>query len=158
MPDQSEMPSILLVGNDLSLLEGLAQSLSAQGHSTRVASSFGEARELTLTNRPLIAVIEREMATTAAGSGRRPAAVSNDGVVPVDGSDSLFAEAPGPAAYLRLTDADHSDYLISEGALVDDVVLAFLDLHLYGEEDAMDDVPEIVEEHGGATFEEKPAA
>jgi len=67
MPDQSEMPSILLVGHDLSLLEGLAQSLSAQGHSTRVASSFGEARELTMTNRPLIAVIEREMATTAAG-------------------------------------------------------------------------------------------
>ena len=67
MPDQSEMPSILLVGNDLSLLEGLAQSLSAQGHSTRVASSFGEARELTMTIRPLIAVIEREMATTAAG-------------------------------------------------------------------------------------------
>jgi DNA-binding NtrC family response regulator len=67
MPDQSDMPSILLVGNDLSLLEGLAQSLSAQGHSTRVASSFGEARELSTTNRPLIAVIEREMATTAAG-------------------------------------------------------------------------------------------
>jgi DNA-binding NtrC family response regulator len=67
MPDQSEMPSILLVGHDLSLLEGLAQSLSAQGHSTRVASSFGEARELTMTSRPLIAVIEREMATTAAG-------------------------------------------------------------------------------------------
>lgn len=67
MPDQSEMPSILLVGTDLSLLEGLAQSLSAQGHSTRVASSFGEARELTTSNKPLIAVIEREMATNAAG-------------------------------------------------------------------------------------------
>ena len=66
MPDQSEMPSILLVGTDLSLLEGLAQSLSAQGHSTLVASSFGEARELATTSQPLIAVIEREMATTAA--------------------------------------------------------------------------------------------
>jgi DNA-binding NtrC family response regulator len=67
MPDQSAMPSILLVGTDLSLLEGLAQSLSAQGHSARVATSFGEARELTTTHQPLIAVIEREMATTAAG-------------------------------------------------------------------------------------------
>ena len=66
MPDQSEMSSILLVGTDLSLLEGLAQSLSAQGHSTRVAGSFGEARELTAANRPLIAVIEREMATQEA--------------------------------------------------------------------------------------------
>ena len=67
MPDQSEMPSILLVGTDLSLLEGLAQSLSAQGHATRVASSFGEARELTAAQRPLVTVIEREMATSAAG-------------------------------------------------------------------------------------------
>lgn len=67
MPDQSEMPSILLIGSDLSLLEGLAQSLTAQGHGTRVASSFGEARELSAGSRPLIAVIEREMATNAAG-------------------------------------------------------------------------------------------
>ena len=67
MPDQSEMPSILLVGTDLSLLEGLAQSLSAQGHGTRVATSFGEAREMTAATRPLIAVIEREMATNSAG-------------------------------------------------------------------------------------------
>jgi DNA-binding NtrC family response regulator len=61
------MPSLLLVGTDLPLLEGLAQSLSAQGHGTRVASSFSEARELAAASRPLIAVIERDMATTAAG-------------------------------------------------------------------------------------------
>jgi DNA-binding NtrC family response regulator len=67
MPEQLEMPSILLVGTDLSLLEGLAQSLTAQGHGTRVARSFGEARELAATSRPLIAVIDREMATNAAG-------------------------------------------------------------------------------------------
>ena len=66
MIDQIEMPSILLVGTDLSLLEGLAQSLSAQGHGTRVAASFGEARELATADRPLIAVIEREMATESA--------------------------------------------------------------------------------------------
>jgi CheY-like chemotaxis protein len=67
MPDQSEMPSILLVGTDLALLEGLAQSLGALGHGTRVAASFGEARELATAHQPLIAVIEREMATNAAG-------------------------------------------------------------------------------------------
>ena len=66
MTDQIEMPSILLVGSDLSLLEGLAQSLSAQGHSTRVAATFGEARELATTRKPLIAVVERSMATEAA--------------------------------------------------------------------------------------------
>lgn len=60
------MTSILLVGSDLSLLEGLAQSLSAQGHGTRVASSFGEARELATSHRPLIAVIERKLAMESA--------------------------------------------------------------------------------------------
>ena len=58
MPDQSEMPSILLVGTDLSLLEGLAQSLSAQGHGTRVATSFGEAREMTASMRGLASELD----------------------------------------------------------------------------------------------------
>jgi DNA-binding NtrC family response regulator len=66
MTDALEMPHILLVGTDLSLLEGMAQSLSAQGHGTRVASSFAEARELATTVKPLIAVIERAMATDSA--------------------------------------------------------------------------------------------
>ena len=66
MPDQTDMPSILLVGTDLSLLEGLAQSLSAQGHGTRVAATFGEARELATAHKPLIAVIDRAMATESA--------------------------------------------------------------------------------------------
>ena len=61
------MPHILLVGTDVSLLEGLAQSLSAQGHGTRVASTFAEARDMTTTTQPLIAVIERSMAVEAAG-------------------------------------------------------------------------------------------
>jgi DNA-binding NtrC family response regulator len=66
MTDAVEMPHILLVGTDLSLLEGMAQSLSAQGHGTRVAGSFAEARELATTVKPLIAVIERGMAANSA--------------------------------------------------------------------------------------------
>jgi DNA-binding NtrC family response regulator len=66
MTDAAEMPHILLVGTDLSLLEGMAQSLSAQGHGTRVASSFAEARELATAMKPLIAVVERSMATDSA--------------------------------------------------------------------------------------------
>jgi len=62
-----DMPHILLVGTDVSLLEGLAQSLSAQGHGTRVASSFAEAREMATAIRPLIAVIEHSMAASSAG-------------------------------------------------------------------------------------------
>jgi DNA-binding NtrC family response regulator len=67
MTETVDMPHILLVGTDVSLLEGLAQSLSAQGHGTRVASTFGEAREMSTTTPPLIAVIERSMATESAG-------------------------------------------------------------------------------------------
>src|SRR5213082_4320083 len=66
MTDAAEMPHILLVGTDFSLLEGMAQSLSAQGHGTRVASSFAEARELATTVKPLIAVIEHGMASDSA--------------------------------------------------------------------------------------------
>ena len=62
MTEPVDMPSILLVGTDLSLLEGLAQSLSAQGHSTRVAATFGEARELAAVRSPLIVVVEHGMA------------------------------------------------------------------------------------------------
>lgn len=66
MTDTVDMPLILLVGTDLSLLEGIAQSLSAQGHTARVTSSFSEARELATNTRPLIAVVEREMAAIGA--------------------------------------------------------------------------------------------
>src|SRR5258708_3385459 len=67
MTETDDMPHILLVGTDVSLLEGLAQSLSAQGHGTRVASSFAEAREMAAAVRPLIAVIEHSMAASSAG-------------------------------------------------------------------------------------------
>jgi predicted dienelactone hydrolase len=80
-----------------------------------------------------------------------------DSVVPVEGSDSLFADAPGPAAYLRFPEGDHTTFLFTEAALVDEVVLSFLDRYLRGDEDALDDVPELVEEHPSATFEAKPA-
>jgi DNA-binding NtrC family response regulator len=66
MTDAAEMPNILLVGTDLSLLEGMAQSLSAQGHGTRVAASFADAQEMTTTLKPLIVVVERGMATDSA--------------------------------------------------------------------------------------------
>jgi DNA-binding NtrC family response regulator len=66
MTDTTDMTQILLVGTDVSLLEGMAQSLSAQGHATRVASSFAEARELSTALPPLIAVVERALAAESA--------------------------------------------------------------------------------------------
>ena len=42
--------------------------------------------------------------------------------------------------------------------MVDSVVLAFLDLYLHDDPEALEDLPELVDAHGDATFEVKPAA
>ena len=64
------MATILLVGSDAALLEGLAQTLGATGHRSRIASSIAEAAELTMTEPSLIAVVERELATGTADALR----------------------------------------------------------------------------------------
>ena len=61
------MTQILLVGTDVPLLEGLAQSLAALGHSAAVASSLHEARELAAQRTPLVAVVSRELAAATSG-------------------------------------------------------------------------------------------
>jgi fermentation-respiration switch protein FrsA (DUF1100 family) len=82
---------------------------------------------------------------------------AKDARVPVAGSDSLFAEAPGPAAYLRFPEAGHAEFLAEHLTLVSEVIRAFLDRYLYDEADALDDVPLLVEADGSATFELKSA-
>ena len=59
------MTQILLVGNELPLLEGLAQSFAALGFTPIVAQSVHEARELAAQSPPLIAVISRGLAAPA---------------------------------------------------------------------------------------------
>ena len=59
------MTHVLLVGPDVALLEGLAQSLAAQGHDPIVASSLAEARDLALTEPPLVLVVNRALASSA---------------------------------------------------------------------------------------------
>src|SRR4051794_15551722 len=61
------MTQILLVGTDVPLLEGLAQSLAAVGHGPMVALSLHEARELAAQIPPLIGVVSRELASEASG-------------------------------------------------------------------------------------------
>ena len=80
---------------------------------------------------------------------------AKDNIVTVKGSDSLFAEAPGPAAYLRLTEADHTGFIFGDGALLDQVVLAYLDRHLKGDDTAFDAIAEVVADSGQGTFEVK---
>ena len=59
------MTRVLLVGGDVALLEGLAQSLAAQGHGPNVATSLSEARELAMTEPPLVLVVDRALASSA---------------------------------------------------------------------------------------------
>src|SRR4051794_18598995 len=59
------MTHVLLVGEDVALLEGLAQSLGAQGHDPVVATSLAEARDLALTQPPLVLVVNRSLASNA---------------------------------------------------------------------------------------------
>jgi hypothetical protein len=54
-----------LVGTELPLLEGLAQSFAALGFVPTVAQSVQEGREIAAQNPPLIAVISRVLASPA---------------------------------------------------------------------------------------------
>jgi len=59
------MTRILLVGSDLPLLEGLAQSLASSGFTPAVAPTLAEARELASQEPPLVAVVSRSLAAEA---------------------------------------------------------------------------------------------
>jgi DNA-binding NtrC family response regulator len=59
------MTQILLVGTELPLLEGLAQSFAAQGFEPIVAQSLHDARESAALHPPLIVVVSRALAATS---------------------------------------------------------------------------------------------
>ena len=53
----SLMATILLIGSDEALLEGLAQSLTALGHRALMPHDVGEAVDIASANPPLLAVV-----------------------------------------------------------------------------------------------------
>ncbi len=55
------MASILLVGADAALLEGIAQALVAAGHHALTASSIAEATFVAAPAPPLVAVVDRTL-------------------------------------------------------------------------------------------------
>jgi DNA-binding NtrC family response regulator len=59
------MTQILLVGTELPLLEGLAQSFAAQGFAPVVVQTLHEAREAAGATPPLIVVASRALAAVA---------------------------------------------------------------------------------------------
>lgn len=56
------MATILLLGTDDALLEGVAQLLAGSGHATSRARTLGEGRSLAALEPPLAVLVETEMA------------------------------------------------------------------------------------------------
>jgi|SRR5688500_15991893 len=68
------MAVVLLVGLDAPTLEGIAQTLAATGHTPALAESVADAAELAATRPPLVAVIDRDIASRSADAFRLPLA------------------------------------------------------------------------------------
>ena len=66
------MATVLLIGTDIPLLEGLSQSLAALGHDAVVALNFNEAVEIAAARVPLIAIADRAMAIASPEVFRLP--------------------------------------------------------------------------------------
>jgi len=60
------MTHILLIGTDLPLLEGLAQTFASLGLRPHVAQSINEGRDIAAHELPLVAVISRSLTITGA--------------------------------------------------------------------------------------------
>jgi hypothetical protein len=58
------MTQILLIGTDLPLLEGLAQTFASLGFTPIVAQSISEGREIATVTPPLVALIGRALVMT----------------------------------------------------------------------------------------------
>ena len=97
------MATILLVGTDVPLLEGLAQTLAAVGHTTQLASSLAEAMEVAGLEPPLVAVIDRALIAPSGEALRIP--LARAGTLVVYRPDGASA-APLPVAVQRATLAD----------------------------------------------------
>ena len=94
---------ILLVGTDAALLEGLAQTLGAVGHQSRIAHSVAEAAERCAGDPPLIAVVERALASS--GEALRLPLQPGGALVLYRGAGEV-ATATVPRAVQRLTLAE----------------------------------------------------
>jgi len=97
------MATILLVGTDVPLLEGLAQTLAAVGHNTHLAATLAEAMEVAAAEPPLVAVIDRALIQPMGDPLRLP--LARGGTLVVYRPDGASA-SPLPVALQRAALAD----------------------------------------------------
>ncbi|MFL5578647.1 MAG: hypothetical protein ACJ79S_22050 [Gemmatimonadaceae bacterium] len=99
----------MLIGTDVALLEGIAQTLGTAGHRTTLAASLADAAGRPLSGEaPLLLVVERELAVGGAG---RPAELLR--AVPLAPGGALLLFRRGGGAH----DAGSATTAGDEGAL-----------------------------------------
>ncbi|MEP6621079.1 MAG: hypothetical protein ABJE47_17265 [bacterium] len=72
------MTYVMLIGPDVALLEGLAQSLSGLGHRPLVSATLSDAREIAMDLPPMVLVVDRMLAS-AAGAEMLAIPIANGG-------------------------------------------------------------------------------
>lgn len=97
------MATILLLGRDDAVLEGVAQTLAAVGHTTVLARTPSEAAESAAAGAPLVALVEREQLLAGADVLHLPLAPGGAVVLYRTGSRSAD---PLPHALARSVLAD----------------------------------------------------
>jgi len=95
--------TVLLVGSDVALLEGLSQSFAALGYSPRAAQTLHEARETAIQAQPLIAVVERKLAAESSSEALAISLVPGGALVLYHPTDDRPPVAP---ALMRAVIAD----------------------------------------------------
>lgn len=91
------MATILLIGTNDALLEGLSQSLVNAGHTTHHAHSAAVGIEIALADRPLVVVVERRSAETDPDALRIP--LASGGAVLLCNTEGDAQQALPPALH-----------------------------------------------------------
>ena len=98
------MAKILVIGSDIALLEGLAQTLGATGHLPTMASGIAEAIERATGSPPLVVVVERGLAASSTEVLRIPLAPG--GALVLYNTEALGERPAIPRAVQRVTLAE----------------------------------------------------
>ena len=80
--------NVILVGTDAALLEGLAQSFATNGFAAQVVNSLIDACELAVDSRPIVALVERDLAIASPGDTMSIQLASGGSLALFHGGDS----------------------------------------------------------------------
>jgi DNA-binding NtrC family response regulator len=97
------MATVLVVGSDEALLEGLAQSLAYAGHAGMIAHSAMDAVELAAAQAPLAVVAEHAIVSEHPELAHVPL-LAGGALILYHGSDEAPASVPGPVQRLVMAE------------------------------------------------------